>query len=864
MIVWLLLRRFSLRHWRLAPGQNALLVLILALGVAVFTAIHLANQSAVASFGNFTETLVGTSDWVIEAPAGLLPESVLPELRAALGTRPVAIVPVVETTAGRPLKSGDTAYLDRETYTVLGLDLIGISNLAGARSAAGSFIGSRTDFWGDFRAGPRIWVPPILAKERSLNLVIGDAVIDLPVAGVLPTAPDAPAFPDNLLVMDLPQLQALADKAGRVDRIEFAAAPGPRLQERRAELGAILTRLGREGERWTVRTPGVRRETAEKMTAAFRLNLAILSLIALLVGLYLILQALDGAVVRRRGEIAILRSLGVEESTIRQAWLGEAALLGLLGGTVGLFLGWLAAQGAVRVVGRTFNALYFATTVNAAALRTNDVWTALLVGVGASVAAGWWPAREAARTPPAQILVRSGAPAIGARLWRSPVAGLVLLAAGIGLARLPPLRFAGGVRFPLAGYSAALAWIVGGGIGFASALPVLAASMRRLGVRSAVLRVTVGHLSRPSSRHRLATAALLCAIGMSAGMAILVSSFEQTVRGWVGRALQADIYLYSAGARSASAENRIPAATWRALSRHPGVAQAWVLADYPLQWGDGAPALLSGTDLELIPTRADLPWVAAPRDGAVFDPARNSGLALVSESFSDRFNLRRGGLLGLPTPAGVKSLVIAGIFSDYGNERGTVMVERQHLAEWLGDDSATNLSLFLRPGINPETFGASLSKEYPGLRIFTHSALRSQILRIFRQTFSITYALEIIGVVVAVAGLALAMTSVLLDRREELTTLRALGFTQREIAWAASIEGAVLALWSVVGGLALSLALGWLLIHVINKQSFGWTLGFAIPGRRLAVLAAMVTATGWAVSYAVGLWSADLPADREE
>jgi len=864
MIALLLLRRFSLRHWRLAPGQSALLVLILALGVAVFIAVRLANQSAVASFTNFTTTLVGQSDWVIEAPAGPLSEGVLAELRAALGARPVDLIPVVETTAGRPLPSGDTPSLERQTYTVLGIDLIAAANLPGARAASRSFLGSRADFWGDFRAGPRLWVPPALAGEKSLRLVIDDAVVDLPIAGLLPAAPGAPAFPDNLLVMDLPRLQVLADKVGRLDRVELVVAPGPRIEERRAELGAILTRLGRNGERWLVRTPGVQRATAEKMTSAFRLNLAVLSLIALLVGLFLILQALDGAVVRRRGEIAILRSLGVGEGTIRGTWLLEAALLGLLGGATGLALGWLAAQAAVQVVGRTFNALYFATTVHAAALHPGDGWTALLVGVGASVAAGWWPAREAARTPPAQILSRAGAPAAGAWLWRRPWAGLALAATGIILVRLPPLRFAGGVRFPLAGYAAALAWIVGGGMIFASALPALAARIRRLGARSAPLRVTVGHLAHPSSRHRLATAALICAIGMSAGMAILVASFETTVRGWVARALQADIYLYSAGAHSASAENRIPAATWRVLARHPGVVQAWVLADYPLQYGEGAPAVLSGTDLELIPARASLPWVAAPRDAAVFDPARNSGLALVSESFADRFDLHRGDTLRLPTPAGVKALVIAGEFSDYGNERGTVMVERSHLAGWLGDDSATHLSLFLRPGINPEAFRAQLRREYPGLQVFTHSTLRNEILRIFRQTFSITYALELIGVVVSVAGLALAMASVLLDRREELTTLRALGFTHREIALAGSLEGACLALWSIVGGLALSLALGWLLIHVINKQTFGWTLGFAIPGWSLALLAALVAGTGWAVSYAVGRWSADLPADREE
>ena len=149
MIAWLLLRRFSLRHWRMAPGQNAILVMILALGVAVFTAVHLANQSAVASFTDFTETLVGKSDWVIEAPAGPLSESVLAELRTAFGPRPVEIIPVVETTAGRPLKAGDTSFLERETYTVLGIDLIAVSHVPPAPGpAAGNFLKGRDRFRG--------------------------------------------------------------------------------------------------------------------------------------------------------------------------------------------------------------------------------------------------------------------------------------------------------------------------------------------------------------------------------------------------------------------------------------------------------------------------------------------------------------------------------------------------------------------------------------------------------------------------------------------------------------------------------------------------------------------------------------------
>jgi len=273
---------------------------------------------------------------------------------------------------------------------------------------------------------------------------------------------------------------------------------------------------------------------------------------------------------------------------------------------------------------------------------------------------------------------------------------------------------------------------------------------------------------------------------------------------------------------------------------------------------------LTGADLALMRERADRSWVERPTDPNLTDPARNSALALVSESFAERFRKHRGDTLRIPTPAGSRELTIAGVYADYGNERGSLLVDRIHLTAWFNDNQAASVSLYLKPGIDADALRLELLKAYPGLAIYTNASLRSEILRIFRQTFSITYALEVIGVAVAVIGLALTQVSVLLDRRDELTTLRALGFTRGEIASVAAIEGSIVAACGVIGGLIVSLALGWLLIHVINKQSFGWALGFALAGGQLAALAAAVVTTGVAVSYVVGRWGANLPADHEE
>ncbi|HKB90575.1 MAG TPA: ABC transporter permease, partial [Opitutaceae bacterium] len=248
----------------------------------------------------------------------------------------------------------------------------------------------------------------------------------------------------------------------------------------------------------------------------------------------------------------------------------------------------------------------------------------------------------------------------------------------------------------------------------------------------------------------------------------------------------------------------------------------------------------------------------------IFDSTRSETLALASESFSERFRVNRGDRIAIPTPAGPHTVTLEGIFADYGNERGSILVERKYLVKWFSDNYVTNVSLWVKPSLNAEAVRAELLERWPGLSVYTNGKLRTEILRIFHQTFSITYALEIIGVTVAVVGLALTLASVLLDRRDELTTLRALGFTHREIALATSIEGFAVTVTATFGGTLVSLALGWLLIYVVNKQSFGWTLGFALPWTQLAALATVVIATGTAVAYAVGLKGAVLPADQEE
>ena len=886
-VVATLLRQGTLRHWRHQPRRTALLVLLVSIGVSVFLSMRLANRAAVASFTQFAEVLTQQTDAVLIPRAGRLSESVLERIREARRSDEALagleeIIPIVETSAALPRTAAEReqGIGSRTAFTLLGVDLIALQNLATSKNLDRSwFSQGSTDsqnapedggLWSLLQRPTAVFCAETLAKEEGLrvgskwSLIVGERTLEFEIAGIIPSRPDQPAAPKNLLVMDLPALQKLSEKDGRLDRVEFLLDRETRLAPARAQrtLAALVRALGPFGD---VRTPESRRAAAEVMTRGFRLNLTILSLIALLVGLYLIFQALDAAVVKRRTEIGILRAMGVSAEEVRWAWLWEAVVLGMAGGVVGVLGGWALAQGTVRAVSQTVNTLYYASNTTAAALHPDEALGALLLALTSSLAAGWLPAKRAAATPPAQLWAQGndGAPPPGHRAASRWIWGLGLSVGAAALAFCPPLILKGGTPFSLAGYASAFLGVLGAGILAGECLPVAGwlASLRRN--VSPALRLSGSHLRRPSSRHRWAVAGLVCAIAMTGGMAILVGSFETSVNGWIRHALQSDIYITSDANQNASADSHMAAPAWKHITSDPLVTDWDGLLIARIELPDG-PIRLNGTDMSFTKRHSPLLWLDPPQEDTVFSSEQNETLCLVSESFTARHRVHRGGTVRVPTPTGERTLRIAGVHTDYGDDKGIILVERSHMQRWFETDQISTLALVLKPGTDAEAFRARTRAAYPGLAVYTNAHLRAEVIRIFQQTFAITYALEGIGVLVALAGLGTTLASVLAERRAELTTLRALGMTHAEIARVAAWEGILLSVIGTIAGLLASGGLGALLVYVINKQTFGWTLQLTLPTPPLLFLALLIPTSGAVVAWLAGRWGADLPADRAD
>lgn len=876
----LLWSRFTWRHWKATPKSTLLLISVLALGVGVFLSVRLANKAAVAGFSLFTETLTGNSDFIVTPKTDALDEQWLREMRDALGSIPASLFPIVETTASEPNTGRSQDGFDAEQFQLIGLDLLALQNLvylddsddapptSGLKANDDSTAQAPrlTDLLG---ATNQVFISQALSTNRKLHpgdtlqLIVNDKLGPFEIAGVMPDQEFRASAPENLLLMDLPAVQLLSGKRDQIDRVEIRLASSELGQSLNDEVEDKLNTAA--NSRWLVDTPNTQRGAGRIMTRAFRLNLTALSCLALIVGVYLILQALEAAVVKRRSEIAILRSLGVPPRLIQYGWLAEAVTLGVIGSLGGVLLGFLGAQVAVRAVGASINVHYYSNTASAASLDPTECLIAVLAGIGASCLAGWLPARDAARTPPAQVLQR-GMKVDGIKLLDHPLIGAAFLGIGVILYFQPPLELEGNVRFPLAGYLAAGCWVVGASMLAGMFFPLLARTMKAFSSGSPVIRYAASQLLKPTGRHRLTVAGLIIAISMAAGMNILIHSFETTIRSWIGYVVKADLFVAPQGVQNASSRNRLSPETWKTLAADPDVEAVDVGQAHRVTI-EGERAQLMGARYEQTGQRRDIVWVEAP-DGGVANllkaDSQKNFPTIVSESFTERFKKKVGDTLLAPTPSGDRQLEIVGVFADYSSERGYLVVRRDYLVEWFNDEHAINLAAYLKPGIDPETVRRRWAAAHPGIGVRTNARLREEVLTIFRQTFSITYALKGIGVAVAVTGLALALIGLMLERKRELTTLKALGMSRTEIARATACEGFGIAIVGSIGGLALSLALGHLLIFVINKQSFGWTLAFKVPVAQLAALGGLILLTSAVVAYAAGYWGANLPADKEE
>jgi putative ABC transport system permease protein len=791
------------------PGRAALAVFAIALGVALGVAVHLVNSSAINEFELAARHLAGEADLVVRGPRAGFDEALYPRLARLLQVE--AANPAVEVEVplpGRP-----------ESLRILGFDPLRAAQVQPA------LLPERSSMVLDLFDADAVLLSPSAAEWLGLKtgdtfgVQVGTRAVSLKVAGLLPQG----AYRQRIGVMDISAAQWRLERLGRLNRIDLRLKPGTDVEAFRRELQTALP-LGVHAI--SPETDGGR---GASLSRAYRLNLDMLALVALFTGAFLVYSSQVLAILRRRTHFALLRALGVTRGALVVRLLAEGAAIGVIGSALGLALGYALAHYVLSLVGADLGAGYFRAVSTSLEAEPQALAWFFALGVLFAVLGAFAPAWEAAHRPPAQGL-RSGDEEEGPGKSRALWWGIAAAAAAALLAQAPAIY-----GLPVAGYLA-IALVM---LGAVLAMPWLAAAcLARLPVPTrAPAAVAIAQLKATPRQAAISVAAIVTSFSLMVSMLIMVGSFRASLESWLERMLPADLYLRAARfgetAFFTSEEQKRIATT-------PGVERIeFIRSQNLLLAPERAPVVLLAGPVEAGAPDKVLPLTSPPYAVGTEDPPP----VWVSEVAADVYSLRVGDRVRLPIGDMPLLYTVAGIWRDYSRQGGAIAMNRGLYVKLTGDRLVNDAALWLATGSSPDQVQRALRERLPdgaNLEITTTRELRANSLKAFDRTFAITYALEIAAVVIGLFGVSVSFSAQALARRREFGVLRHLGMMRREIAAMLGCEGALVATLGAAFGLVTGWLVGLILIHVVNRQSFHWSMELHMPWSWLAGLAAVV------------------------
>lgn len=839
--------RTLLRH----PVQFVIMTLGIALGVAVMVSIDLANASASRAFDLSTSAVTGRATHSIIGSEGV-DESLYVRLRTdSQWRRKFDSAPLVSAYAVSP-------QLGNIPFTLLGIDpfaeapfrsYLGTEREAQARLdsvaalllAPGSILVSAS-------TAEQYGLQPCSVDARNdsckLALSINGEPHDVYLTGLLEPSDDfSRRAMETLILTDIATAQSLTRTSGKLTQIDLILPDDFDTTALSASLppGALLV------------TSQTRNDQVQQMTAAFRLNLTALSLLALLVGVFLIYNAMTFSVVQRRPLFGTLRSIGYTREQVFGMVLGEAAFIGVLGSVLGLGLGIVLGQGAVQMVTQTINDLFFLVNVRGIQVPASSLIKGSVAGFLASLIAAAPPAWEAASVPPRLALMRTGLESkVQAASDRLAVIGGLVALLGGGVLAIP-------TRSLVISFAGVFAVVMG----IALLMPLVTVFLMRLldapleRLFGLLGRLVPRNVVRSQSRTVVAVAALMIAVSVTIGVQVMILSFRSTVILWLEQSLQGDVYISARSMSSTHLDTPLDSQAIAVVQDYPSAESTAAVRAVSVESEHGPVDLVAIRSTHRMDARL---FLAAEKNPQYAWQQMQEGAVLLSEPLASRLGISSpGGSLALLTPQGWQSFPIAGIYADYASTRGTVRMSMDVYRRLWHDEKINGMVLFLKPESDVDQVTSDLRmrlSNIPHVQVNPSGALRREALIVFDRTFAITAAMQLITTIVAFIGVLSSLLALQLEKAREMGILRAIGMTVAEMRqltfWETGLLGASAGLLALPTGYILA----WILIFIINRRSFGWTLHMQLTPAPfvqafvLAVAAALLAAVypAWRLS----------------
>ncbi len=850
------------------PVRTSLTVAGIAIGVSVSVAIPTANDEVLKSFQDTVTTVAGRATLQVSGGELGLDERVIPMLLAHPAV--VSASPVLSQ-SGRVATGPHRG----KPLLVTGLDLLDASDLKGITVQTDSESQEAAERFDALLAPDAIFVGRRLVEDwglqlgAPLDLLVGTRVHHLVVRGMVESSGGLASAWSQMAVMDIASAQAQFGLVGRLDRIDLVTDPAKPVAEALQEIQTALP------PSLTVSRPSRRSEQVEHMVRAFQLNLTTLSAVGLLVGLLIVYNTVSFSVVRKRREIGVLRALGMSRQGVVVLFLVQAAALGLIGGMLGSGLGAALARGLAAVLSRTVSDLYAPVTVSGGlALPPARLVQGLTVGVVVAMVGALLPSLEAGRTVPSRAL------APGSYDVEQQVrAGRLAWIGGGGLALAWLLALPGPVGgLPLYGYASAFCLLLSlscfapglvGLIGRWLVRDEAAGGRARsrsgwIGRGEAIGRLAAWQVVQALGRSAVTVSALMVAIAIMVGVGIMVRSFRTTVELWINQTVMADLIVapvsWLEGDEAGMLAKRLPLSWAERFAAVPGVAGVDPYRQMRMEI-NGKPISLVARNVRLHGERSRYLFLDGDSAETLARTLSQEGVIL-SEVLARRLGMEPGDSLRLMTPSGERAFPVTGVFYDYATDGGKVVMDGTLYRRWWQDETATVFAVYLgpqedRPLVRQrlQEQAAALAGEAGAVAVIPNADLKADILAIFDRTFRVTYVLELVVVTIALLGIVNTLLTSVLERQKELATLRAIGAGRRQIEGLIVGESCLLAGLGAGLGLVGGGLLSVLLIRVINRQSFGWTIQWTLPVGLLVEAVGLALVVALLAGYAPARWA---------
>lgn len=816
-------------HFRAGRSLYLLTVFGVALGVASVLSIQIINRNALAAFKGSVTAVSGEADLSVMGRTPSFSDAVYPEVLQTKGVRAAWPMYRVEVILDNGLK--DASLTDRVFLDVIGLDFFAPMDIP--------WRGEGGDASGSMSVPGWAAVTPVMAermgwKEGDRFAVAGGSrKVDLTVGALVDFQALSPLASPKLVVMDIGQVQALFGQPGRIHQIDVKVAEGADLETVQRTLEARLDASVR------VVTPAQREQQAQGLMSAFRLNLTALSMISLFVGLFLVYSSTQASLVRRREEFGLLRSIG---STRRQVfWLivGEVAILGMCGVALGIPLGYWAAKANVDMVSATLSNLYLLSEIATLELPLWLYGLAAAIGVGGAVAGALVPALDMSRRDTRSLLASFTLhEKISSLAPFSFFAGLLILV----LSCLWYIVL--GHNWQHAGFVLAVALLVG--------LPLLTplTVQRVCGLvraRSFGFAFSLKGLGAHLQTTAFTVASLAIAVSMLIGITLMIGSFKKTLEVWIVTSVQADIYIAPTSWRGKGSDGAMDPAVIETATGHPAVRAVDRLRGFRAYSGDHRIGL-AGVEMGLPGGESRFPLLDG--DPSAYQSVVTADAVLIGETLARKLDLWAGDRLPLYTASGEQMFTIAGVYYDYSADGGAAVMDLSTMERAFGEGPVNSVALYLNEGVDPEVVVDQLKGMLSdaSLQIRSNQRLRTEVMKIFDQTFAITQLLKGMSLLIAVCGITLMLLVLAREQIPELALYRSIGAKRTQLFRVFVGKGLGMGLFGLLLGSVGGVLLAGLLIFVINRAYFGWTIqphfdGWPILQQAATILGAAVLAS---------------------